>query len=434
MTSSKNISVLLEKIKQNKQGAGTGIYSICSANKNVLEACLKKACDEDSIILIEATCNQVNQFGGYTGMKPIDFRNFVYSIANDVGFPVDKIILGGDHLGPYPWRDLPANTAMDNSEQMVRDYAKAGFQKIHLDASMYCADDDFSISLSKQLSAQRAVRLCEAIEATIASNQNLSDPLYVIGTEVPLPGGQQENENELRITSVEDVEETISIFRNTFEKAGEFSAWERVIAVVVQPGVEFNENEIIEYQPQKSIPLKTFIETIPGMVYEAHSTDYQTSHKLKQLVNDHFAILKVGPALTFAFREAIIGLCRIEEHLMGDSYPAKKSNLIKIISQVMDENPENWEKYSEAHNNVEISKFFSYSDRIRYYWNFPQVEMALKTLLFNLRKNPAPLTLISQYFPHQYRRIREGKLINDPGQLISDRIGEILEDYSKACC
>lgn len=38
------------------------------------------------------------------------------------------------------------------------------------------------------------------------------------------------------------------------------------------------------------------------LVFEAHSTDYQTKEAYKQLVHDHFAILKVGPALTFAMR------------------------------------------------------------------------------------------------------------------------------------
>lgn len=433
MSINQSVNFLLQKLKQNKSGAGTAITSICSANHHVLEASMAKALRQDNLVLIEATCNQVNQFGGYTGMTPIDFKDYVHGIANKVSFPIERILLGGDHLGPYPWRNLTAKTAMDNSEQMVRDYALAGFQKIHLDASMYCADDDFSKPLSKQVSAQRAVRLCEAVEATIAADHNLSNPIYVIGTEVPLPGGQQEIENELSVTSAEDVGETISVFRKSFENAGLSSAWERVVAVVVQPGVEFNENEIIEYQPEKASHLKTFIETIPGMVYEAHSTDYQTPDKLKQLVSDHFAILKVGPALTFAFREAIIGLCQIEEHLIGDSNPVQKSNLIKVISQVMDENPENWKKYSKASNQGEISKLFSFSDRIRYYWNYPQVEMAIRELLVNLRKSPMPLTLLSQYFPQQYRRIREGELINDPGQIINDHIGEVLEDYSKAC-
>ena len=63
-------------------------------------------------MLIEATCNQVNQEGGYTGMTPADFRGFVEAIAARVGFDPSRIILGGDHLGPNPWKQLPAEEAL----------------------------------------------------------------------------------------------------------------------------------------------------------------------------------------------------------------------------------------------------------------------------------------------------------------------------------
>ncbi len=51
------------------------------------------------------------------------------------------LILGGDHLGPNPWTRLPADQAMEKAAAMVAAYAAAGFTKIHLDASMACADD-----------------------------------------------------------------------------------------------------------------------------------------------------------------------------------------------------------------------------------------------------------------------------------------------------
>jgi tagatose-1,6-bisphosphate aldolase non-catalytic subunit AgaZ/GatZ len=40
-----------------------------------------KALQPNTEVLIEATCNQVNQDGGYTGMTPADFRRFVEDIA-----------------------------------------------------------------------------------------------------------------------------------------------------------------------------------------------------------------------------------------------------------------------------------------------------------------------------------------------------------------
>ena len=73
-----------------------GIASICSAHPLVIEAALRRCKAEDAPVLIEATCNQVNQEGCYTGMTPADFRRFVEEIAARVRFPLERVILGGD--------------------------------------------------------------------------------------------------------------------------------------------------------------------------------------------------------------------------------------------------------------------------------------------------------------------------------------------------
>ncbi|MGA7243577.1 MAG: class II D-tagatose-bisphosphate aldolase, non-catalytic subunit, partial [Terracidiphilus sp.] len=44
-----------------------GIYSVCSAHPWVLEAAFDQAIKDGSDLLIEATSNQVNHLGGYTG-------------------------------------------------------------------------------------------------------------------------------------------------------------------------------------------------------------------------------------------------------------------------------------------------------------------------------------------------------------------------------
>jgi D-tagatose-1,6-bisphosphate aldolase subunit GatZ/KbaZ len=59
---------------------------------------------------------------------------------------------------------------------------------------------------------------------------------------------------------------------------------------VVQPGVEFDHTHIIDYQPQKAVALSAMVEDYDTLVFEAHSTDYQTPQALRQLVKDHFAI------------------------------------------------------------------------------------------------------------------------------------------------
>lgn len=424
---------LLDIFKKNRSGVSAGVFSICSANPFVIKAGLQEALSRDSFAVIEATCNQVNQFGGYTGMTPMDFRKYLESLALDVGFDFDKIILGGDHLGPYPWRHLTADQAMSFAEQMVKDYAAAGFQKFHLDASMRCADDPADIPLRNETIAYRAVRLCRAIETQFNSIDLAAQPVYVIGTEVPIPGGQQEVEERVQVTRVEDVDETIAIHRAAFNEAGLESAWKRVIAVVVQPGVEFNENGIIDYDDGNARLLKSYIESVNSLVYEAHSTDYQLLENLKKLVRDHFAILKVGPALTFAFREALIGLSHIEDQLIGVGKVKNPSELLKNIREVMTKNPGHWKSYLPDNEDLELAKIYSYSDRIRYYWPNEKIDAAVQRLIANLSQTTIPLPMIRQYFPLEYDWIREGRLACDPASLINAHIVKELQRYSSAC-
>ena len=142
-------------LKENRAGKRRGIYSVCSANRLVLEAAFAQARRDRSPLLIEATCNQVNQEGGYTGQTPAQFRDYVHALRRTCSFPAERLILGGDHLGPNPWRAQPADAAMEKACAMVAAYAEAGFSKIHLDASMACGDDPALLRTRRLLSARR---------------------------------------------------------------------------------------------------------------------------------------------------------------------------------------------------------------------------------------------------------------------------------------
>src|SRR5208283_4796374 len=166
-------------------------------------------------------------------------------------------------------------------------------------------------------------------------------PVYIIGTEVPTPGGAQ-GELEIAVTSTASVQKTLEVHRHAFERHNLSSAWERVVGVVVQPGVEFGDETIADYIPQHAAELSQWILSEEGMIFEAHSTDYQTADSLRHLVCDHFAILKVGPELTFALREVVFGLARVEEEWIPD---ARGSNIRATLDRVMVETPGNWEGY-----------------------------------------------------------------------------------------
>ncbi|HLE53563.1 MAG TPA: class II D-tagatose-bisphosphate aldolase, non-catalytic subunit [Anaerolineales bacterium] len=425
---------LLEILRDQKRGLARGIYSICSANRFVIEACMQQADQNSSPLLIEATCNQVNQYGGYTGMNPRQFVQYVQEIAASRGFPTERIILGGDHLGPGPWQTEDVRGAMEKARQLVHDFVQAGCTKIHLDASMRCADDAPERPLDPQIAAERASELCQVAEAAAVAVKAAERPLYIIGTEVPPPGGSQEKESSLLVTTVEHARQTIELIQSAFQVRGLDSTWERVIGLVVQPGVEYGDDALFEYDRSKARPLSEFIETLPNLVYEAHSTDYQSCRALQQMVEDHFAILKVGPALTFAFREAVFALAMMEQEWLAHRPGVALSRFFEILDEVLSRDPLHYVKYYEGDKSrVAFARKYSFSDRIRYYWNNSEIERALSRLLENLARNPPPLTLISQFLPVQYQNIRTGKIGNHPRQLVWDRIREVAACYSQAC-
>src|ERR1700761_8985020 len=259
-----------------------GIYSICSAHPWVLEAAMKQALDDGTPLLIESTSNQVDQYGGYTGMKPADFVRFVHQIADRAGLAREHLILGGDHLGPNAWRALPAEEAMQRAEALIDAYASAGFGKIHLDTSMSCGGDP--VRLSDDVVALRASRLCAVAEAAAERAGLDRKPVYVIGTEVPVPGGASEALEGVEVTDPLAALDTIAIHRAAWRERGLDHAWQRVIALVVQPGVEFDHTKVIDYRPEAATGLSGVLAQMPGFVFEAHSTDYQRAEALAQLV------------------------------------------------------------------------------------------------------------------------------------------------------
>jgi D-tagatose-1,6-bisphosphate aldolase subunit GatZ/KbaZ len=415
-------------VASQKLGEARGITSVCSAHPYVLEAVLGHGVDTAPHlpVLIEATCNQVNQFGGYTGMRPADFINFVYEIGDRVGFPRRNLILGGDHLGPLVWSNEPAEKAMQKAEDLVRGYVRAGFGKIHLDCSMPCADDR---QLPIEVIAHRTAELAAVAELEAAEHGLILH--YIVGSEVPPAGGTRAGDGHLAVTNPANAAETIEVVRRSFFDQGLESVWERVIALVVQPGVEFGDDIVHVYNRSAAEGLSQFIKTVPGLVYEAHSTDYQTRAALRSLVEDQFAILKVGPGLTFAFREAVFALADMEEILVGKD---RSSHIRDALDAAMLDNPSYWQKhYAGSPGHQKFARLYSFSDRIRYYWTFENVQTAFEHLLKNLEGRALPLSLISEYMPRQYAKIRSGEIQNRAPALLLGQIWEVLNDYAFAC-
>jgi D-tagatose-bisphosphate aldolase class II non-catalytic subunit len=405
-------------VADNRGGRPRGIASWCTAHGETLRAILRAHRGSGDPILIEATCNQVNQHGGYRGMTPAGFRAFVEGLAREAGVDVGRIILGGDHLGPNPWKAEPAAGAMAEARDMVRAYVEAGFTKIHLDASMACAGDH---ELSETAMAERAAELCAVAER--AGGGGLS---YVIGTEVPVPGGETRVVDELAVTRPEAPCRTFDLHRDAFAKRGLDDAMGRIIGVVVQPGVDFGNSQVFIYESARAVRLSAAVHGIPGAVFEAHSTDYQPETALSDLVADHFAILKVGPELTFAFREAVVAMAAIEQRLSLST----RSDILDVIAAEMDEDPRYWRGYIAADEQQDTMRLFGLSDRIRYYWPKARIGAALETLMANIDAGPVPLGVLSQY-AGQMRFDDETLPLSQ--RIVQARVGAVVAKYRRAC-
>ena len=420
-------------VKNQKSGIHAGCYSACTANKWVIEAVFEKAKELDTFAVIEATANQVNQFGGYTGMKTADYRDMVFEVAEKIGFDKSKIILGGDHLGPLVWQKEDPDTAMEYSRQLIDGYIMAGYTKIHIDTSMRLSGDSLTEPLSDKVIAERSADLYkqakESFENLKKQNPAAQAPVFIIGSEVPIPGGAEENEDSVSVTKTEDFVRTVKTFEEVYAQNG--LSLDDIIAVVIQPGVEFADDSVCEYNAEKARDIVNELKKYDGLIFEGHSTDYQTKEALREMVRDGVGILKVGPALTFAYREAIYALELIEKELYKTKPYVRLSNIRNVVENIMLDNPSNWEKhYHGTRTDISLSMTFSYSDRCRYYMSDPRVDEAMDILVNNINNAKLPLTLISQYMPSQYQHLRNNKSLTISAEwLIKDKIKDLINDY-----
>jgi D-tagatose-1,6-bisphosphate aldolase subunit GatZ/KbaZ len=433
-----------EMLRERSAGKPLGIYSVCSANPIVLEAAMDQARSDGVPLLIEATSNQVNQRGGYTGMKPSGFAAFARDIAVRSGFDPDNLILGGDHLGPLVWKDMPEREAMQLAEELIDGYVSAGFAKIHIDTSMKLGDDPGASALSDETIAARGARLCAVAEAaykrTLDGVPGASPPVYAIGSEVPTPGGSREEAADtLTPTSPSAFRASYSAFEAAFRKWGlkwelGGGAFDRIIAFVVQPGIEFNGEKVFEYEREGASALCASLREIGRpLMFEGHSTDYQTPESLKMMVEDGIGILKVGPGLTFALREGLMALEYIERELAPSSGFAL-SGFAETLDGAMRADDSHWKNhYRGDAESLRLQRRYSFFDRARYYLPVPDVALSIKVLLENLRRAEIPLSLLSQYMPRAYDKARRGTTLPlSPLELLKDCVRGALSPYAQA--
>jgi D-tagatose-1,6-bisphosphate aldolase subunit GatZ/KbaZ len=388
-------------IARNRAGEAVAIPSVCTAHPDALEASLTLAETLDQPIVVEATSNQVNQDGGYTGLRPADFIRFVQDIAARAKVDPTRILFGGDHLGPQAWRKLPADQAMAKAHRMVGDYAAAGFTKIHLDCSEGCAGEP--AQLPDAITATRSA----ALAATALKHAPDPDQLlFVIGTEVPPPGGARTDDHgDIPPTTAESAKATLTSHRDAFTALN--LPLDQIGGLVVQPGVEFSPMEVHHLPMQRDPALLAALAEWPGVCLEAHSTDYQHPDVHPRLAELGFAFQKVGPALTFAWREALYAL----DALRAQNGWATGTSLADTMEEVMLSNPAYWQAHIHGHTaDPRTERHFGLADRIRYYWPVPKAQAAVQRLLADLADKRLPDPMLAAHFaPIELASARESR-------------------------
>lgn len=404
------------------EGKHVGIYSVCSANEQVIRSALRYARDNRIPVLIEATANQVNQYGGYTGMRPADFAQWVFGLAGEMGIAKENVILGGDHLGPLVWRKENAVEAMEKAEVLVAEFVKAGFRKIHIDTSMPLGTDMEEGIFDHEQIAKRSARLARVCEDAWAEAGFADHHVYVVGSEVPIPGGAFDD--DMAVTDPEQFLKELELFRNEYRKAGVDPS--HIVGFVVQPGVEFTNHSVHFYIRQKAAALCAARKTHPEIVFEGHSTDYQPPRCLRQMVEDGIAILKVGPSLTNAAREGLFALESIAREMPGVEHVPFR----RILLDTMNTAPGYWKPYYQGTGEeIEYQKCFGMSDRCRYYLSAPAVRQAVSDLLHAFDGKQIPIQMISQYLPMQRQRVQDGLVKPEAQELLLDYIADCYREY-----
>ena len=197
--------------------------SFCTSNFEVLKLSIIFAKYNNLPILIESTSNQVNQFGGYTFLKPKQFYKKIKLTAKKLNYN-KNLYVGADHLGPLPWKNLIENKAINNSIKLFRDVVNAGYNKIHIDTGIKLKSDK---KLSKNQIIDRCARIFNSVD------KKLKNIYFVFGTEVPFAGGGKKYSSKVtKLNSIKNDYEHYSRFRGLF-------------SLVIEPGLGFNNNKVL---------------------------------------------------------------------------------------------------------------------------------------------------------------------------------------------
>ena len=402
-------------MKINKIIKDKALPSFCTSNTDVIKSILFFCHIKKLPCLIECTSNQVNQYGGYTNKTPQNFMKEISNIRKEINFDKKKLFLGGDHLGPLPWKKQNKAAAIKKSISLINDFLKQNFCKIHIDTSIKCKND-------KYINSDIIFYRTNQILNNESIKKKIRNKFLVIGTEVPLSGSG--DSKKIIKTNIKQIKAEVLKFRKILKK---LKLKNNLFGLVIEPGMKYMHSSIkkpnfTNFSKKKHISKKN------NFVYEAHSTDYQSKTILKQLVKNNFKFLKVGPELTYNYSRALFFMENVEIKF----FKIKNSNFKKTIFSTMLKNKKYWDGYYEKKK----FKLFLNSklDRMRYYFNTKSVANSIEVLKknINLLDKKIILSLMSQNEKKEFLFFDKKKLSNfDAIKLIF--ISQSLKKYFGAC-
>ena len=378
---------LLDIARDNRAGAATGVAAFRTANAEILRTIFRP-------ILIDASAGAVNLAGGYAGMTPSGFRNFLDIVAAGEGVDPARIVLGGSRLGPALWRDEPASIAMGRTVQLVEACVEGGYDKLHVDTSIPCVDDG---TLSIEARIARATILCQAAERAAAGRPLL----YTISITNAAPAGT---------TTPADVHRLFELTERAFTAASIRPALERIVSVAVDFGGFSTSPDF----PGLAALAGTIFE-VPYAVLEAASADYQDEAILRALLGSRVAILGIGPELGAAFRQAVVAMSHIEAWLGG-----RPSGVLTLLETEL----------TGGGGDAPAPGLFALDDPARRHWAGPRLAAAVQRLFANIDAAAAPPGLLAQYVPH-LRQAGTGRLSLSQ-RIVDSCVGPVVEKQRRA--
>ena len=389
--------------------------SFCTANFDVIESIFYYCLINKFPCLIECTSNQVNQDGGYTFTTPKLFVKKINKLRKKIKLNKSQLFLGGDHLGPLPWKNNTNKTALKKSIKLINNFLNEKFDKIHIDTSIKCKNDQL---INNEIIFDRT---CKILNSPIIKKK-IDNKFLVIGTEVPLSGS--DDDKKVIITSMKKIKIEALKFQNLLVN---LKLKKKIFGLVIEPGMKYMNSSIKKPIFTKFLNKKKFSKA-NDFVFEAHSTDYQPKKILLNLVDNNFKFLKVGPELTYNYSRSLFFMNKIENKFFKNP----TSDIKKNILLSMKEKNKYWKEYYDKNNDLLLLN--SKLDRSRYYLNTKNVENSIRILKNNInildKKNI--ISFIGNNFKKDFLFYNKKNLSNfDNIKLIF--ISKTLKRYFSAC-